>query len=164
MLLLGLQSGSESIRREVLKRPETNDEYRKATRRLKEQGIKFSLDNILNIPFDTEETIKESLEFYNELRPDIIHSFDLIYFPKTEIINHGIKAGMLEAQAADSINRGLFKGYMNLQFNSQGNFKKYALLFTSLPLIPPSIVKQMDEFFRETPNDICVDSKIYNKY
>ena len=143
MLLLGLQSGSESIRREVLKRPETNDEYRMATRRLKEQGIKFSLDNILNIPFDTEETIKESLEFYNELRPDIIHSFDLIYFPKTEIINHGIKAGMLEAQAADSINRGLFKGYMNLQFNSQGNFKKYALLFTSLPLIPPSIVKKI---------------------
>ena len=48
-----------------------------------------------------------------------------------------------KAQAADSINRGLFKGYMNLQFNSQGNFKKYALLFTSLPLIPPSIVKKI---------------------
>ena len=35
LVLLGLQSGSEHIRREVLKRPETNDEYRKATRRLK---------------------------------------------------------------------------------------------------------------------------------
>ena len=143
LVLLGLQSGSEHIRREVLKRPETNDEYRKATRRLKKLGIKFSLDNILNIPFDTENTIKESLEFYNELRPDIIHSFDLIYFPKTEMINQGIKAGMLEAQAADFINIGLFKGYMNLQFSSLGNFRKYALLFTSLPLFPPSIVKKI---------------------
>lgn len=143
MVLLGLQSGSERIRRDVLKRPETNDEYRKATRRLKELGIKFSLDNILNIPSDTEETIKESLEFYNELRPDIIHTFDLIYFPKTEIINHGIKAGILEAQAADFINRGLLKSYMTLQLSSKGNFKKYAPIFTFLPLFPPSIIKNI---------------------
>lgn len=143
LILLGLQSGCERIRHEVLKRPETNEEYRNATKRLRELGIKFSLDNILNIPFDTEDTIKESLEFYNELRPDIIHSFGLIYFPKTEIINYGINAGLLESQANDLISKGLTQGYMNVQLNPEGNYRKYVLLFTIIPLFSASMMKRI---------------------
>ncbi|TAN60514.1 B12-binding domain-containing radical SAM protein [bacterium] len=136
LVLLGLQSGCERIRREVLDRPESNEEYRKAAGFLKEARLKFSLDNILNIPFDTPDTIRESFYFYNELRPDMIHSFNLAYFPNTKIIEHGIRAGVLKEDSRDLINRGLSGNYINIQLDSHGDYRRYALLFTILPLLP----------------------------
>lgn len=150
LVLLGLQSGSERIRREILDRPESNEEYRKAAGFLKEAKLKFSLDNILNIPFDTPETIRESFYLYNELRPDMIHSFNLAYFPNTRIIEHGIRAGALKEGSRDLINRGLSGNYINIQLNSQGDYRRYALLFTILPLLPKRLAAKIieDNIFR----------------
>ncbi len=150
LVLLGLQSGSERIRREILDRPEGNDEYRKAAGFLKEAKLKFSLDNILNIPFDTPDTIRESFCLYNELRPDMIHSFNLAYFPNTRIIEHGIRSGALKEGSRDLINRGLSGNYINIQLNSQGDYRRYALLFTILPLLPKRFAAKIieDNIFR----------------
>ena len=150
LVLLGLQSGSERIRREILDRPESNEEYRKAAGFLKEAKLKFSLDNILNIPFDTPDTIRESFCLYNELRPDMIHSFNLAYFPNTRIIEHGIRAGALKEGSRDLINRGLSGNYINIQLNSQGDYRRYALLFTILPLLPKRFAAKIieDNIFR----------------
>ncbi len=143
LALIGLQSGCERIRKEVLNRNESNEECKKACRRLKDSGIKFSLDNILNLPFDNQKTIEESLRFYNELRPDLIHSFSLVYFPKTEIIDLGIKAGLLEPGARDLINKGLSQGYMSAKLHSAGFYRKYALLFTITPLFSYATMKKI---------------------
>lgn len=150
LVLLGLQSGSERIRGEVLDRPESNEEYRKAAGFLKQAKIKFSLDNILNIPFDTRDTIKESFNFYNELRPNMIHSFNLVYFPNTKIIEHGIRAGALSEDSRDLINRGLAANYINIQLDSRGDYRRYALLFTILPLLPSGFAAKIidDNIFR----------------
>jgi len=150
LVLLGLQSGCEWIRREILDRPESNEEYRKAVRFLKDAKLKFSLDNILNIPFDTPDTIKESFGFYNELRPNMIHSFNLAYFPNTKIIEHGIRAGALREDSRDLINRGLAANYINIQLDSQGDYRRYALLFTILPLLPARFAAKIidDNIFR----------------
>lgn len=143
IVLLGLQSGCEKIRQEILDRKETNKEYRRAVKFLRDAGIKFSLDNILNIPFDTADTIKESLEFYNELRPDIIHSFSLVYFPKTKIIEYGKKSGLLRKDAEELINSGLAPTYMNVQLSTSGDYRKYALLFTLIPLLPAAVARNI---------------------
>lgn len=140
IVLLGLQSGCQRIRKEVLERPEENEDYYEAVNLLKKFKIRFSLDNILNLPFDTDETIEESLRFYNELRPSMVHSFSLAYFPKAEIIDKGIKAGLLKEEDRITIDRGLFKNYISAQLNPYGDYRKYSFLFTLIPLLPGAFV------------------------
>jgi pyruvate-formate lyase-activating enzyme len=82
---LGVQSLNEKTRKEVLGRPETNEEIRESLRLIKRHGIGVTVDHIAEIPRETEEDQIEAVRFYNETRPTIINFFWLSYYPNTEI-------------------------------------------------------------------------------
>lgn len=59
---LGFETGSEKIRREVLKRAESSDQIVKATQILNAAGIRTSSFNMLGLPFETRQTFFETVE------------------------------------------------------------------------------------------------------
>ncbi|PIU02293.1 hypothetical protein COT66_00995 [Candidatus Shapirobacteria bacterium CG09_land_8_20_14_0_10_49_15] len=162
-LNMGLQTASEKNRLTLLHRVETNDEVREAVRCCHQVKLKFSLDHIFGIPFEGEKEYVEGLKFYNELRPSWINVFWLVYFPKTEIIKLGKKAGYINAAVEKQINEGQISTCCTLQIGSdtqdisrtqQGEFKNFALLYTLLPLIPRKLMAQIikKKWYRKIPD------------
>lgn len=146
LILLGVQSGSESIRKRAFHRRETNENIMRAAEYCRKEGLRFSIDHIFNIPYETEETIQETFELYNRIRPQMIHCYGLLYFPGIEIIDISIKAGILKEASREIINEGKAALYSSVVVTSRGSnlekdYRKYALLLTSFPLLPRQLVR-----------------------
>ena len=86
-LAIGVQSGSERIRKEIFNRHISNKQIIEAISYLKEAGILVYLDNIFGAPTENEADLEECVKLYLKLRPDRIQTHRLTYFPGTEIIS-----------------------------------------------------------------------------
>ncbi len=146
ILLLGVQSTSEVTRREILNRKETNEQIKEAAEACHRHGLKLSLDHIFGIPGEGVEDYRRALSFYNEIRPDTINTYWLVYFPKTTIIEHALDAGILNPGDVDLINRGELDVAMNIGIGSEGRkksneFFNYAFLFALVPFLPKRAIE-----------------------
>ena len=71
----GIESGSERVRREVMKRPVTNQRFRDVVRWTKEAGIFVIANYMLGLPGETLAELNETYELAEELE-----SFDFGFF------------------------------------------------------------------------------------
>lgn len=115
-LWLGIQSGFEQTRKEILNRHETNDEIREAARTIKQAKLKLMIDHIFGLPMDTYHRLLASYEFYKEIKPDVVNCYELLYFPKAEINKYGNSKALYQKQG------GL-------------DYKRYARSFTAIPFV-----------------------------
>lgn len=76
---IGVESGSEQIRQEVLRRRDTLAEVRRAFALFNAARIETHALNMIGLPFGTRETIFETIELNRELRPTI--SYVSIFYP-----------------------------------------------------------------------------------
>ncbi|MFZ2602714.1 MAG: B12-binding domain-containing radical SAM protein [Candidatus Omnitrophota bacterium] len=130
---MGIQTGHEQLRRDILGRNETNKEIIDAAQAIKKAGIKLMVDHIFGIPFESELTQDISYALYKEIKPDIVNCYQLLYFPKAKIIEHAIKFGYLLPGEETKINRGEGVVY---QTNNKGQFyyDMYAKGMVAIPL------------------------------
>ena len=142
----GLQTGCADIRRSILQRYEKNEDVMNLAKACKRYKLKFALDCILNLPGDTEETIKESLAFYNSVRPDMVNCFPLAYLPGTGIVNIALREGILKREQVDLINKGKHAVYFSLSVDrrrTNDDYSKYSFLFVALPILPKAFVQNI---------------------
>ena len=59
---IGIETGNEALRKEVLQRRETQDDIIRAVHMLNGSGIRTSSFNMLGIPFETRSTVMETVE------------------------------------------------------------------------------------------------------
>lgn len=99
---LGVQSGSERIRRDIFKRFYPNEKVLKQAEVFKEYGINVKYDFIFDNPFETFEDSLESIKLILELpQPFYLNLFSLKYFPKTEITNMALERGFITEADTD---------------------------------------------------------------
>lgn len=95
---IGLESGNEHMRREVLKRGMTNEEIRRAFRLLRRYGLKVYTCNMLGLPGETPEMIEETIALNRELAPDDLQ-FSVFYpYPMTELYDRVVREGLLKGE------------------------------------------------------------------
>lgn len=136
-IIFGMQSASERIRADVCNRHYTNDEVRRAVAVCKAHGIQIEIDHILGLPFETDREYGEAVDFYRELRPDVIYSYWLTYYPGTSIVALARKAGLLPEDAEQRINEGAESFYHKGTFVAdRRKLLVYELLFDLVPLLP----------------------------
>ena len=75
---IGLESGSERVRKEILNRNYSNDTIIKAVKTARKYGIKVGLFNIMGIPSETYKEFKETLRMNQLLQPDW-HATSIFY-------------------------------------------------------------------------------------
>ena len=144
---LGIQSGCQHHRKDILDRPETNEQIIKASAWIKKHGIKLMVDHICGLPFESDYTHDLSYQLYETINPDVINVYECLYFPKAGINQQALKCGYLKPEDIDLINEGKHIVYQ------QGNkgqhfFDKYAKGLVSIPLkgaawefLPMAIIK-----------------------
>jgi radical SAM superfamily enzyme YgiQ (UPF0313 family) len=99
-VVMGIQSGSTYIRRDIFRRPESQEDILKATRVLKECGVpQIVYDFMLRHPFETPETIRETYELCTQFpRGFELNMHGLNFLPGTDIIGMAIERGLVSEE------------------------------------------------------------------
>jgi len=143
LAFLGIQSGSERVRKDIYLRKESNAMIVRAVGYLKEAGIPFNVDNIFGAPGETEEDLKKCYDFYVSLRPNILQSFWLTYYPGTHMVSVAQEKGLLSVADAENIDQGKI-GFAHdsgsVEKKRISLYRKYELLFELITIFPPPIL------------------------
>lgn len=100
---LGVQSGSDRVRREVFHRYYTNETVLEQAEIFRQCSVNVRYDFILDNPFESFAESLESVELMLKLpQPFTVNQFSLKYFPHTRITDMALQAGIInEAQVND---------------------------------------------------------------
>lgn len=79
LVKIGVETGNESLRKNVLNRRFSNEDIIKTFKMAKENGIKTFSFNMIGVPGETRQTIKETLDLNIEIKPDFMQV--TIFFP-----------------------------------------------------------------------------------
>jgi radical SAM superfamily enzyme YgiQ (UPF0313 family) len=96
---IGVETGNEKLRNEILKRRETKDEIITAIKMLNEAGIRTCAFNMLGIPFETRDTILETIELnrISQVRcPDTVFFYPL---EQTRLREIAVENGFYDANS-----------------------------------------------------------------
>jgi radical SAM superfamily enzyme YgiQ (UPF0313 family) len=83
---MGIQSGSERLRRELLHRNTSDEQIATAMKALDEAGIKVKVDVILGLPSETKADLDATVRLLARGRIWNVFAFWLRYYPATEIL------------------------------------------------------------------------------
>lgn len=94
-IIIGLESGNERIRKEILNRHYSNETIFKAVESARKHGIKVGIFNLIGLPTETLSDFKETLRLNQQLQPDW-HATS-IFFPYkgTELYDTAGAQGLL---------------------------------------------------------------------
>jgi radical SAM superfamily enzyme YgiQ (UPF0313 family) len=139
----GIQHINEEYRKKYLKRNETNANISDTLQLLKKHKIVSFADYIVGLPGDTVEHNEEARLFFLENMPDIIEPYWMSFHPKTEIIEEGIKHGMVDDETLDLINHGHKHSYFESSLGSEDFHSEYYFIFKVLPALPSYLRKRL---------------------
>ncbi len=100
MLIVGYESGNDSILRNIKKGMTTN-QARKFTRDAKKLGLRIFGCFMIGLPGDTKETVEKTFQFAKELNPDMVFFQQAVPFPGTEFYEWCKRKGYLIAKTWD---------------------------------------------------------------
>lgn len=106
---MGVQSGSERIRRECYERETSQESIIEACEVLDRHGVARNLDFIGDNPYEAEEDRRETLDLLCRLpKPFYFNYFSLTYFPGVELTDRALKDGIVQADDVEDVAQ---KGY-----------------------------------------------------
>lgn len=91
----GLESGSERVRRDILKRPMSNKEIVDAFDIAHKYGFHTTAFLLLGLPHETKEDIMDTIELLRKVKPGRFRWSLFFPFPKTTAYNISVKGGYI---------------------------------------------------------------------
>ncbi len=95
-IAIGLESGSERVRREILKRNYSNKDVINAVKLAKKYGLKVLFYNIIGIPGETKADFEETVKMNRICMPDYIYKYIFYPYPGTDLHSLCIKWGLIK--------------------------------------------------------------------
>lgn len=106
-MVMGVESGDEYVRNEIMKRGLSDKIMLEAANYIHSAGIKLCTLNIVGVPLETPAQMWKTVEFNRRLGPNGGSSASTFYpFPKTELYYLAIKMGYLDKESIEKINNG----------------------------------------------------------
>jgi len=139
---MGIQSGSDSLRRVVLNRDMSNKTIAEAIDLIRNEKISLVTDNIFGLPGEDQNDIIDLARFYNIKRVNRIYFFWLRFYPKIAITEWAREQRLLNIADYEEI----MNGERNRPFARGGdrvnrNLVKLQFLFLIIPFLPKFIVR-----------------------
>lgn len=85
VIRLGVESGSERIKKEIMKRPISNQRISEASQIASDSGLKISFYNMIGLPTESKEELFETLRLNASLQPDFVKVMTFYPFKKTAL-------------------------------------------------------------------------------
>lgn len=128
-IAFGVESGSQYVLDNLLKKGTTLSQIKDAFRWAFEVGIPTDGYFMIGIPGETEENIKETIKFSKTLKASAANFAITIPMPKTELYDIALKHGEITAVSYDDYNymgRPIFKA-KNISQDKMNRYRKKAL-------------------------------------
>ena len=93
---VGIETGSERIRKEILNKNLSDDKIIKGAKILKEVGIRIQTSNMFCIPTETVEDALETIRLNIKIKADFVFVAILMPFPDTKIASIAQELGILK--------------------------------------------------------------------
>lgn len=107
---MGIECGSESIRRDVLKKDFTNADVVRAAGIIKRYGIRILTNNMMGIPDETLDDALETIHINVRIKTDYPWCSIFQPYPGTPLADYAIEKGYLQSLDVDSFNPTFFEG------------------------------------------------------
>lgn len=140
---MGIQSGSEHLRKDVLHRKTKDEQIVEAMLALREAGIRCTVDIIIGLPTETQEDLDATVRLLARGRPWHLYAFWLRYYPSTEILSIAKERKLLTPEQIHKLennqhSRGHIAGGTELE--KDGLSRSYHAFIVLLPLMPVPLI------------------------
>jgi anaerobic magnesium-protoporphyrin IX monomethyl ester cyclase len=167
---MGIQSGAQHLRKELLHRNTKDEQILISLRALKKVGIRATVDIIIGLPTETKDDLDATVRLLAETNPWHIYAFWLRYYPSTEILSIVKERKLLTpAELMKLENTQHTRGHIagGTQLEQDKLSRKYHAFIVLLPLMPRVFVefcvnKNLIRFFPNITKIIKRDS--YNEF
>ena len=97
----GIEAGTDRIRNQVFNRPGKNSDIVKLAHEISGYDVKIRYDLIIDNPYDTEESLKETIRFLLRLpKPLRFNLYSLQFFPDYPLTRRAIEDGHINEEEA----------------------------------------------------------------
>lgn len=122
-VVMGIQSGSPRVRKEIFHRVEKQEEIIAASKTLSECKVpQVIFDFMLQHPFETTEDIKETYELCMKLaRPFELQLHGLNFLPGTDIVDMAIKMNIVSSEDMEKIMYSPIQDQYNMYWGYENN-------------------------------------------
>jgi len=139
----GVESGVESIRREMLKKNITDDEIRETARILHGVGLEFQTTNMMGLPGERLEDAVRTLRLNIEIGADVAWTSLYQPYPGTELGEYALKEGYVDGlpddeRIADAHTASLLK---QPDIEKIERLQKFAYMAVKFPGTLPLVLK-----------------------
>jgi anaerobic magnesium-protoporphyrin IX monomethyl ester cyclase len=97
MLAMGIETESEDIRKDMVKRLE-RQKIQQAIKNMRDAGIRSFAFFIFGYPGETVATINQTIDYAIALDPDFANFYPAVPYPGTELYNKVVRDGLLVAE------------------------------------------------------------------
>lgn len=102
---IGLESGSERIRREVLKRNYSNEDFLNVVSMARKYGLSINVYNMIGLPGESLNDHMETVLLNRQCQPDGYYTTIFFPYPGTELYNTCITQGLLKSSVNTQLER-----------------------------------------------------------
>jgi anaerobic magnesium-protoporphyrin IX monomethyl ester cyclase len=155
---IGLEAGSERIRREVLKRRYSNEDFLRVVSLARKHGLKVYLYNMIGLPGESLADHQETVRLNRLCQPEGHHTGIFQPYPGTELYSICLEMGLIEEGSAVQRERRQpvmdLPGFSKSQILSAYTWFEYHVYRGYKPL--PNILSQVAQ--------VKIDSSTVGKY
>lgn len=137
---MGLETGDETRRNELLKKNITDENLKNASRLLHKNKLNFRTTNMLGLPGETLRDAFKTLEVNIALKPT--YSWCSIFqpFPKLELTNIAIEKGWISEDAASKIGSSYKNSVLDMDdIKKITNLQKFFIITVKYPFLLPAV-------------------------
>ena len=146
-VIMGIQSGSPRIRKDIFHRGETDEQIIQASKDLRRAGVPHvCYDFMLQHPFETQEDIQATFRLCNRLEPPFqLQLHGLNFLPGTDILREAETRGTLSLQELEPIMFGpmevQYSTYWKRDAGRDSTFWYHLIYLTQFPLFKRRAMK-----------------------
>ena len=155
---LGVESGNQRLRKEVLGKNTSNESIFEAVAILKDVGIRVCTSNMLGFPEETEEDIRKTINFNRKANVDLAEPTFFFPFKGTVLGDYCYEKGYIKESLSNELINLRMNYYMNMpQIKRKTiiNLMKTFPLYMNLPQYLDPII-QVAERDDDTGNEIFI--------
>ena len=165
---IGIQSGSERVRKKIFQRPVLDESLIDTSQIMSDLKIVPFYDIIVDNPFETPEDKKKGLDLFLKIsRPFYMHMFSLTYFPHTVLTRKALEANLIsEDQVEGHATKGFDQFYVSLMHPRPAVDRFWISLYslTSKSFVPKILIKAFSkiQFLQKHPSVVVLFANLCN--
>jgi radical SAM superfamily enzyme YgiQ (UPF0313 family) len=100
---MGLEAGNDQLRNAVLNKNISREQLINACSSLQSYGITVSTQNMFGLPYETIDTVLETIELNIACKPDRTNLFFYVPYPRTQLAQIAVDEGFFRSEDLDSL-------------------------------------------------------------